>query len=74
MTYKSIKRTTLKIFFTLILFVSFFCCKNYAATSTPSNLTNSLTRDELGEIQDYSDLQEMVVQIFDVNTNMGTEK
>lgn len=54
--------------------VSFFNCENcYSASATPSNLTGDLTEAELEEIEDYIDLQQMVGQIFEINTDMGTE-
>lgn len=54
--------------------VSFFNCENcYSAPATPSNLTGDLTEAELEEIEDYTDLQQMVGQIFEINTDMGTE-
>lgn len=57
-----------------ITFVSFFSCEySYAASATPSDLTKSLDESEIEEVEDYSDLQEMVGQIFEINTNMGTD-
>ena len=56
------------------IFVSFLICKKiYASTSTPSDLTKDLNAMEQKEIEDYKDLQEMVGQIFEINTNMGTD-
>ena len=64
---------TLLLAFTCCL-VSFFNCENqYAATATPSDLTSELTQTEIEEIQEFQDLQEMVGQIFEINTDMGTE-
>ena len=61
------------IFFTCIL-VSFFNVKNtYADVSTKSNISSELDATELEEIEDFKDLQEMVGQIFDINTYMGTD-
>ena len=53
--------------------VSFFNCKIYGASlATSSNLASDLSQTEIEEIQEYQDLQEMVGQIFEINTNMGT--
>ena len=55
-------------------FVSFFYCENcYAQTATASDLASDLTQTEIEEIQEFQDLQEMVGQIFEINTDMGTE-
>lgn len=51
----------------------FNCNKAYSAPATPSDLTKDLEQSEMEEIEEFSDLKEMVGQIFDVNTNMGTE-
>lgn len=63
----------LLLVFTYFL-VSFFNCeRHYGATATPSNLTRDLSQTEIEEIQEFQDLQEMVAQIFEINTEMGTE-
>ena len=75
MTLESIKLSIKKLFFMLIFIfaVSFFYCNNiYAAPASPSDLTKSLEAAEQEEIEDYRDLQEMVGQIFEINTNVGT--
>ena len=54
--------------------VSFFNCENYyAAPATPSDLASELTQTEIEEIEEFQDLQEMVGQIFEINTDLGTE-
>ena len=53
-----------------IIFVSFFVGKPIYATSV--DLNQSLSEDEKEEIADYSDLSEMVGQIFDIGDEMGT--
>ena len=72
-----IRRTKITNIMLLVLtcfVVSFFNCENcYSAPATPSNLTGDLTEAELEEIEDYTDLQQMVGQIFEINTDMGTE-
>lgn len=57
------------------MLVSFFYCNSAhaAPTASASNLSKGLEQSEIEEIEDYSDLQEMVGQIFEVNTEMGTE-
>ena len=68
-----ISRTKIINFMLLVLtcfVVSFFICeKAYSAPATPSNLTSDLTESELEEIQEFQDLQEMVGQIFEINTD-----
>ena len=76
MAQKVIKSIITRVLFVIlfITFVSFFCCEySYAASATPSDLTKSLDESEIEEVEDYSDLQEMVGQIFEINTNMGTD-
>ena len=54
--------------------VSFFNYeKCYSSPATPSDLTSELTETEIEEIQEFQDLEEMVSQIFETNTDMGTE-
>ena len=70
------KNKITKILLLLLIYfiVSFFYCKNfYPAPATPSDLTSELSQNEIEEIQEFQDLQEMVGQIFEINTNMGTE-
>ncbi len=72
MSVKKITKVMLLIFTCFL--VSFFNCKkHYAAPATPSNLTNELTQTEVEEIQEFQDLSDMVGQIFEINTEMGTE-
>lgn len=69
---KNITKIFLLVFICLI--VSVFSCKNYyAATSTPSDLERELTDEELNQTEEFTDLQEMVKQIFEINTYMGTD-
>lgn len=70
---KKVITKILLLIFTCSL-VSFFYCENhYAVPATPSDLASELTQIEIEEIQEFQDLQEMVGQIFEINTNMGTE-
>ena len=61
------------IIFTCILVSFFNLKKTYADVSTKSNISSELDATELEEIEDFKDLQEMVGQIFDINTYMGTD-
>lgn len=74
MMQKQTKKIIMKIFIICyVVFASFFSCKyTYAATSTPSDLIRNLDVTEQEEVEDYRDLQEMVGQIFEINTKMGT--
>ena len=77
MTQNGLKTIIIKIIFIILwcTFVSFFICEYlYAAPASPSDLTRDLDENEVSEISDYKDLQEMVGQIFEINTNMGTEE
>lgn len=77
MTLKDIKLSIKKMFYMLIFIfvVSFFICNiSYADSATPSDLTRNLDQSEIEEIEDYAGLQEMVGQIFEVNTYMGTDE
>ena len=72
MSVKKITKIMLLVFTCFL--VSFFNCENhYAAPATPSDLTKELTQTEIEEIQEFQDLQEMVGQIFEIRTEMGTE-
>ena len=74
MALKSIKLSKLLFMLIFIFVVSFFYCNDtYADIASPSDLTQSLDVNEQEEIEDYRDLQEMVGQIFEINTNMGTD-
>ena len=53
-----------------IIFVPFFMAKPIYATSI--DLNQSLSEDEKEEIADYSDLSDMVGEIFDLSGDMGT--
>lgn len=60
--------------FISIFTMSFFICTNtYSAQATISELYKDLDNAELEEISDYTDLQEMVGHIFEIDTNLGTE-
>lgn len=61
-----------------LLLSSFVVCflfvnNNVYAASTPSNLNSDLSASEIEEIEDYSDLSEMIGQIFEISDNLGTE-
>ena len=76
MTQKGVKTIITRVIFVIIwcTFVSFFSCEySYSAPASPSDLTKNLDVTEQEEIEDYRDLQEMVGQIFEINTNMGTD-
>lgn len=45
----------------------------YAATSSPSELDRELSTSESEEIADFTDLKEMIAQIFELSNDMGTE-
>ena len=75
MTQNRLKIAFKKILYVILLcgFVSFFIVIKSYAVATPSDLNSELDITELEEISDFTDLKEMVGQIFDINTNMGTD-
>lgn len=65
----------------ILIFTVFMVCilfaKNIVYAESPtasySELDKSLTTFELNEIKDYKDLQNMISQIFELDTEMGTK-
>lgn len=76
MTFNKLIQFKFVMFILFSLMMSFFIVNISFAepniVSTPSDLSRELTQAELDNIASYKDLQEMVGQIFEINTYMGT--
>ena len=70
-SFKKLRRVYL---FILLLLICFNSSKIvYCAVSSPSNINQSLSDEENEEIKDYTDLKEMISQVFDLGEDKGTE-